>query len=462
MKLKNINITLILFCLGIFLEGLDAYSILSIPISWIGVSLLVFTFIINFYSGWRTDMARSSPLKLWVFYVIGLTIVQALISDEILPKYASTTFGQYVSLRLLKVLAFLVAVWLVHLLNDYLSKDQIITYIAYVGIIISILSLYSYFSYVFELPDFPRTRQGSGGWTQPIRRACSVLRNYGTFREPSFLAVWLAPMIPLIFYLAQKKKYWYYLSAIPILCLVLTRSLTGIMGLILTFTFISLYNFLKAREVNIKLIFPVVLVLVVSLLGNNLTYKFPSLDPSMCPPYPIDQCDCSIYEDDLDIAKNSENLSSSIFIRFSLIASGGLDAFENTSFLRSYIRENGLTIFGEGMGLSNISLSYAADEATKQVKDGQAVFRNPGQVVSFNNLFANLLMSTGMVGFIWFMYILSSIIRDLLVRKDELSNYMLAHLLLILFMFFFQAEELSTLLGVSLGLITAIGSDDDK
>jgi hypothetical protein len=460
-KLKNINVTLFLFCLGIFLEGLDAYSILSIPLSWIGISLLVFTFAINFYSGWRVDMARSSPFKLWVFYVIGLTIVQALISDEILPKYASTTFGQYASLRLLKVFAFLIAIWLIHLLNDYLSKDQIITYLAYVGIAISILSLYSYFSYIFELPDFPRTRPGSGGWTQPIRRACSVLRNYGTFREPSFLAVWLAPMIPLILYLAQKKKYWYYLSTIPILCLVLTRSLTGIIGLILTFIFITLYNFIKAREVNIKLLLPIVLVLVASSVGNNLTYKFPALDPSMCPPYPSDQCDCSIYEDDLDLAKNSENISSSVFSRFSIIASGGLDAFENTSFLRSYIRENGLTIFGQGMGLSNISLSYAADEATKKIKDGQVVFRNPGQVVSFNNLFANLLMSTGMVGFIWFMYILSSIIRDLLVRRDELSKYMMAHLLLILFMFFFQAEELSILLGVSIGLITSLGKDNE-
>ena len=461
MKLKNINITLILFCLGIFLEGLDAYSTLSIPISWIGISLLVFTFVINFYSGWRTDMARSSPLKLWVFYVIALTIVQALISDEILPKYASTTFGQYISLRLLKVLAFLIAVWIIHLLNDYLSKDKIITYIAYVGIVISLLSLYSYFSYIFDLPDLPRTRPGSGGWTQPIRRACSVLRNYGTFREPSFLAVWVAPIIPLIFYLAQKKKYWYFLSSIPIICLVLTRSLTGIMGLILTFIFITFYNFAKTRELNLKLLLPVALVLVASFLGNNLTYKFPALDPSMCPPYPSDQCTCLIYQDELDVAKNSENITSSVFSRFSLIASGGLDAFENTSFLRNYIKENGLTIFGQGMGLSNISLSYAADEATKHVKDGQVVFRNPGQVVSFNNLFANLLMSTGMIGFIWFMYILSSIIRDLLVREDELSQYMMAHLLLILFMFFFQAEELSIFLGISLGLITAVGRDND-
>ena len=70
-------------------------------------------------------------------------------------------------------------------------------------------------------------------------------------------------------------------------------------------------------------------------------------------------------------------------------------------------------------------------------------------------------MSTGMVGFIWFMNILSSIIRDLLVRRDELSKYMMAHLLLILFMFFFQAEELSVLLGVSIGLITSLGKDNE-
>ena len=462
MKLKNISTTLLLFSLSIFLEGLDAYSIFSIPLSWIGISVLVITFIVNFYSGWRTDMGRASPLKLWVFYVIVLTLVQAIISDESLPKYASTTFGQYISLRLLKVFAFLIAIWVVHLLNDYLTKEQIITSIAYVGLAISILSLYSYFSYIFDLPDFPRTRPGSGGWTQPIKKACSVLRNYGTFREPSFLAVWVAPIIPLVFYLARRKRYWYYLSVIPVLCLVLTRSLTGIIGLILTFIAITLYNFLKTKEINIKLLLPVVFVFVASFLGNSLTYKFPALDPSMCPPYPSDQCDCSIYEDELDLAKNSENIISSVFSRFSLIASSGLDAFQNTSFLRNYISENGLTIFGQGMGLSNISLSYAADEATKKVKDGQVVFRNPGQVVSFNNLFANLLMSTGMFGFFWFMYILSSVIRDLLIRKDELSQYMMAHFFLILFMFFFQAEELSILLGVSLGLITSIGRDDGQ
>ena len=46
MKLKNINTTLLLFSLAIFLEGLDAYSIISIPLSWIGISVLVFIFFI--------------------------------------------------------------------------------------------------------------------------------------------------------------------------------------------------------------------------------------------------------------------------------------------------------------------------------------------------------------------------------------------------------------------------------
>ena len=84
--------------------------------------------------------------------------------------------------------------------------DYVITLVAYIGVFISIFSLYSYFSYIFDFADFTRSRAGTGGWSQPIRRACTVLRNYGTFREPSFLAVWVAPIIPFYFYLARKVK----------------------------------------------------------------------------------------------------------------------------------------------------------------------------------------------------------------------------------------------------------------
>ena len=169
-----------------------------------------------------------------------------------MPEYTTTTFSQYISLRLLKLLGFIVAIWAVHLINVYLRKEKIIEYIVYVGLLISLLSLYSYFSYVFDFPDFNRTRAGSGGWSQPIRKACSILRNYGTFREPSFLAVWLAPTIILIFALARKKNWWYFVSVIPILSLVLTRSLTGVIGIVFVILIVSIIWILKKKSVNIK------------------------------------------------------------------------------------------------------------------------------------------------------------------------------------------------------------------
>ena len=63
-----------------------------------------------------------------------------------MPEYATTTFSQYISLRILKLLGFIVAIWAVHLINVYLNKEKIIEYIVYVGVIISLLiSLFLFF-----------------------------------------------------------------------------------------------------------------------------------------------------------------------------------------------------------------------------------------------------------------------------------------------------------------------------
>ncbi|GIR20739.1 hypothetical protein CM15mP35_10000 [bacterium] len=49
----------------------------------------------------------------------------------------------------------------------------------------------------------------------------------------------------------------------------------------------------------------------------------------------------------------------------------------------------------------------------QKLQDNQIIYRNPGQVVSFNNLYANILMSTGLVGLLWFLYILIDVFRRL-------------------------------------------------
>ena len=174
----------------------------------------------------------------------------------------------------------------------------------------------------------------------------------------------------------------------------------------------------------------------------------------MCPPESADKCDCSIYDDDQDLAKNSSNIYQSVFERFSIISSGGIGGFENIDILGKYISTQKLKIFGEGIGISNIQYSPQFSEITKQVKDGSLIYRNPGQIVSFNNLYANLYFSGGIVGVIIFLIILKNIFSKILVSYGILDAYLLCGLLTILLMFFFQAEEISSQLAIYFGLVT--------
>ena len=439
---------------------MDAFSMYAIPLPWIGIALMIGLYIINYFFGFDYEFDELPSLRIWLFYIFCVTVIRAVSFDSILPEYATTTFSQYITLRLLKLLGFIAAIWAIHFINDHLNKEKIIEYLVYVGVLVSLFSLYSYFSYFLDVPDFTRSRPGSGGWTQPIKRACSILRNYGTFREPSFLAVWLAPTIPLTFFLAKKKNYWYFVSLIPLLAMVLTRSLTGVISVILAFLVASLIWTIKNKSLNISLLIPIVMILVVSILGNNLSYKFPALDPTMCPPESPDKCNCSLYDDKLDEAKNSESVTKSIFTRVTLISSGGIDAFENISFLRNYISSENIKIFGDGLGASNIDYSYEFEEMSKQEKEGQIVFRNPGQIVSFNNLYANIYLSAGLIGITWFTSIIFALFRKLLNSFNDLNLYLFINFFIILLMYFFQAEELGLSLAISIGLITLNGKNE--
>ena len=200
MNLKYSNILLTSVSLFLVFEGLDAFSLNNIPFYWIGVSLLVSIFVLCYIFGFRTFNANLFSVRNWVIYGIFITLVQSLFNDIALPKYASTTYFQYISLRLLRVILFLIIVYSLNYILKKYDYDEILKFFLISSLFISILSLISYFSYIYGYSDFPRTRQGSGGWTQPIQRACNILRNYGTFREPSFLAIWTVPF-PLLFLL---------------------------------------------------------------------------------------------------------------------------------------------------------------------------------------------------------------------------------------------------------------------
>ena len=446
MKIKYSNILGLSLLIFIILEGLDAFSIRNIPIYWIGVSFLVSVFGILYFSGFRISNLNLVNLRNWIIYGILITLVQSLFNDLVLPVYASTSYFQYISLRLLKLVLFLFIIYSFNYLFQKYSFEKIISYLLISCLIISALSLISYFSYLIGYSDFPRNRSGSGGWTQPIERACSILRNYGTFREPSFLAIWTVPFLPYFFYLGKTNKKWYFLSLIPMLSITLSRSLTGYTALFVSAFLIFIVVFLVNKKIELNLIIMLGLFLITTFFSSSLSYQFP---PETKECNISGECVC-IAEDKLDELKNSENIPDATFGRFSEISSRGLDAFENTAFLIDYINNEGFSIFGDGFGHSNIVFSYAADEATKKEIDNQIIYRNPGQVVSFNNLYANILMSTGLIGLLWFLYIIIDLLRKLLFTNTKLQPFVLTSLVATLFMLSYQAEELSTHLAIAI------------
>jgi len=446
LKIKYSNILGLSLLIFIILEGLDAFSIRNIPIYWIGVSFLISVFGILYFSGFRISNLNLVNLRNWIIYGILITLVQSLFNDLVLPVYASTSYFQYISLRLLKLVLFLFIIYSFNYLFQKYSFEKIISYLLISCLIISALSLISYFSYLIGYSDFPRNRSGSGGWTQPIERACSILRNYGTFREPSFLAIWTVPFLPYFFYLGKTNKKWYFLSLIPMLSITLSRSLTGYTALFVSAFLIFIIVFLVNKKIELNLIIMLGLFLITTFFSSSLSYQFPP-EPKEC--NISGECVC-IAEDKLDELKNSENIPDATFGRFSEISSRGLDAFENTAFLIDYINNEGFSIFGDGFGHSNIVFSYAADEATKKEIDNQIIYRNPGQVVSFNNLYANILMSTGLIGLLWFLYIIIDLLRKLVFTNTKLQPFVLTSLVATLFMLSYQAEELSTHLAIAI------------
>tara|TARA_B100000214_G_scaffold375426_1_gene361709 strand:- start:1280 stop:2653 length:1374 start_codon:yes stop_codon:yes gene_type:complete len=446
LKIKYSNILGLSLLIFIILEGLDAFSIRNIPIYWIGVSFLISVFGILYFSGFRISNLNLVNLRNWIIYGILITLVQSLFNDLVLPVYASTSYFQYISLRLLKLVLFLFIIYSFNYLFQKYSFEKIISYLLISCLIISALSLISYFSYLIGYSDFPRNRSGSGGWTQPIERACSILRNYGTFREPSFLAIWTVPFLPYFFYLGKTNKKWYFLSLIPMLSITLSRSLTGYTALFVSAFLIFIVVFLVNKKTELNLIIMLGLFLITTFFSSSLSYQFP---PETKECNISGECVC-IAEDKLDELKNSENIPDATFGRFSEISSRGLDAFENTAFLIDYINNEGFSIFGDGFGHSNIVFSYAADEATKKEIDNQIIYRNPGQVVSFNNLYANILMSTGLIGLLWFLYIIIDLLRKLVFTNTKLQPFVLTSLVATLFMLSYQAEELSTHLAIAI------------
>ena len=449
-KAKKINISLLI--LSLIFTGLDAYTFQEIPFSWIGYAMSGILLLIIGLDKFKKFLYSKFLITYWIAYAILITLIQYFNYSEEVPDLKYSSFDRYILLRLLVIIFFLFTLSNLYNISNHFSFEVLAKIIIYSSLFISFMSLISYFSYVFEYSDFYRNRIGTNSNSiQKVLDACTILRNYGTFREPSFLAVWLSPTVPFYFFKFRESPKLQYLVLFPILSIVLSRSLTGIFGFTLAM-FITFIFFAFKNSRNYYLLFPTILILVFSTFGNSLTYKFPALDASQCPPNSADKCDCSIYDDEEDLAKNSVNLNQSIFNRAKIVVTGGVANFENISRINSYLNEKNLALLGDGFGIANIKFTNDFNKNNKIIRNNEVQNIYPGLIVSMNNLYANIYFSTGIFGLILFLFSLIQISSSILKQSINRSPILFASFLNILIMYFFQGEELSLFLAYIIGM----------
>ena len=458
MILKNKNIVYLILFIGFLFNALDAFSVFGVPLPWVSTAIFLFLFINLIVEKKFEVNSLVSQYFYWTIYCVLITIIFLFFQYETLITNSIASPLFYVLLRLLNFLSFFSIIYSLNKILNINNRDKIIELISYASIIISVLSLVSYFSYVMNFPDLSRNRMGTGIGFQSIIKACTVLRNYGTFREPSFLAVWIAPTIPLYFYNAREKNYWYVLSVLPITCLVLTRSLTGVMSFIIAVLLVFILSLLQKSKLNLRLLFPIFVLGICLVFANLFAYKFPPLDEDQCPPYTPDYCSCEYYDDEQDRAKNSTDITTSIFSRLFAVINSGISSFDSLNLIRENMYEDNVSILGSGLGISNIKFSdnYAINKTQSDlqylIRNGVIIERYENSIVSFNNLYLNILFSTGILGFFWLILLLIKTLKNLPINNIHFNQYLNMSIFVILIMYFFQGEELSVWLATFIGL----------
>ena len=120
--------------------------------------------------------------------------------------------------------------------------------------------------------------------------------------------------------------------------------------------------------------------------------------------------------------------------------------------------EDNVSILGSGLGISNIKFSdnYAINKTQSDlqylIRNGVIIERYENSIVSFNNLYLNILFSTGIFGFFWLILLLIKTLKNLPINNIHFNQYLNMSIFVILIMYFFQGEELSVWLATFIGL----------
>ena len=293
-KLKVIN--KYCFYLGFLLIFLEAYQIFSIPLSWIGLSL-IFLYSFNF-----KNIFTSNPLLkvLLIGFIILIIIDLSFIASN--PHLLNI---QYFVLRIFNIISFVV-LFILFKNNDVIQDLQLDTKIKNFIIIFSVLSIYIYFAQIFDLFEPLRNRSNTSVYSNSLQTTFwpeASHRALGTFREPSYLVSYFLPLI----YLRIKS-----LNKLSFTTLILCSAIIGLAKSDFSLVFcaflllIEIIELITRKKIDYQII--IFSIIVISFSQINIIECNLNPDSKDCLNYFEEKEEANIFNDDI-VFNDSNNFT---------------------------------------------------------------------------------------------------------------------------------------------------------
>ena len=441
MKLnKDTNYLIVIFFSIIFIF-LDAYELFSIPVSWIGMSLLLALSLIEYRNLFSKN---TKDILLIAFTIVLIPQIFYIVFFE-----SSSSDLVYIFLRIFNLVSFFsVLFFTLHFLQSK-KLDLFLKYTKYLIYFFSIATIYIFIAQIFDLYEPLRNRSNTniyGESMQSIFWLTEPHRAMGTFREPVFLVTFFFPIVLL--YLQNIDKKTFLIPVLSGIALGLTRSNYMKLFCIIFLVFLLIQYFLK-KKIKFDFIIFFGLIIVFSTFG---VFEC-NLNP--------ESIQCLEYQDDVENMNSSGEIKIDSNINEPVVELGNdrinvIKYFltsikfinpESFSNVNSDFQSYSSLKVNEEMYFSNRTLPKYLLQRYSTENFGTGNYSLIKYKINVQNLFVFYTQALGVI-FPLFLFLFTS--HFLFTNKMNLKSSFL--LLIILFFFVSPIEEVNSYYGLIIGI----------
>lgn len=441
MKLnKDTNYLIVIFFSIIFIF-LDAYELFSIPVSWIGMSLLLALSLIeyrNLFSKNTKDILLISFTIVLIPQIFYIVFFESSSSDLV-----------YIFLRIFNLVSFFSVLFFTLYFLQSKKLDLFLKYTKYLIYFFSIATIYIFIAQIFDLYEPLRNRSNTniyGESMQSIFWLTEPHRAMGTFREPVFLVTFFFPIVLL--YLQNIDKKTFLIPVLSGIALGLTRSNYMKLFCIIFLVFLLIQYFLK-KKIKFDFIIFFGLIIVFSTFG---VFEC-NLNP--------ESIQCLEYQDDVENMNSSGEIKIDSNINEPVVELGNdrinvIKYFltsikfinpESFSNVNSDFQSYSSLKVNEEMYFSNRTLPKYLLQRYSTENFGTGNYSLIKYKINVQNLFVFYTQALGVI-FPLFLFLFTS--HFLFTKKMNLKSSFL--LLIILFFFVSPIEEVNSYYGLIIGI----------